>query len=47
MLDYWRSVGNSLNDFFYESFLDELPTRVATTCSNCAAPIDCGFSHVV
>ncbi len=47
MLDYWRSVGNSLNDFFYESFLDELPTRVARTCSNCAAPIDCGFSHVV
>ncbi|MDG9885141.1 xanthine dehydrogenase family protein molybdopterin-binding subunit [Pseudomonas sp. GD04058] len=24
MLGYWRSVGNSLNDFFYEAFLDEL-----------------------
>ncbi|OCX66990.1 isoquinoline 1-oxidoreductase [Thioclava sp. SK-1] len=24
MLAYWRSVGNSMNDFFYESFLDEL-----------------------
>ncbi|UYY78498.1 xanthine dehydrogenase family protein molybdopterin-binding subunit [Sphingomonas sp. R1] len=24
MLGYWRSVGNSMNDFFYESFLDEL-----------------------
>lgn len=24
MLAYWRSVGNSMNDFLYESFLDEL-----------------------
>lgn len=24
MLGYWRSVGNSMNDFFYEAFLDEL-----------------------
>ena len=24
MLAYWRSVGNSMNDFFYEGFLDEL-----------------------
>ena len=24
ILAYWRSVGNSMNDFFYESFLDEL-----------------------
>ena len=24
MIAYWRSVGNSMNDFFYESFLDEL-----------------------
>lgn len=24
MLGYWRSVGNSMNDFFYESFLDEV-----------------------
>jgi isoquinoline 1-oxidoreductase beta subunit len=23
-LAYWRSVGNSMNDFFYEAFLDEL-----------------------
>ncbi|MND36931.1 Isoquinoline 1-oxidoreductase subunit beta [compost metagenome] len=27
MLGYWRSVGNSLNDFFYESFLDELAAK--------------------
>lgn len=27
MLGYWRSVGNSLNDFFYESFLDELADK--------------------
>jgi isoquinoline 1-oxidoreductase beta subunit len=26
-LGYWRSVGNSLNDFFYESFLDELADK--------------------
>lgn len=26
MLAYWRSVGNSMNDFFYECFLDELAT---------------------
>lgn len=24
MVAYWRSVGHSMNDFFYESFLDEL-----------------------
>ncbi len=24
MLGYWRSVGNSMNDFFYECFLDEI-----------------------
>nr|WP_226898488.1 molybdopterin cofactor-binding domain-containing protein [Mangrovicoccus algicola] len=24
MLAYWRSVGNSMNDFFYECFLDEM-----------------------
>ncbi|MCI4588941.1 xanthine dehydrogenase family protein molybdopterin-binding subunit [Sphingobium sp. BYY-5] len=24
MLGYWRSVGNSMNDFFYECFLDEM-----------------------
>ncbi|MGR9270838.1 molybdopterin cofactor-binding domain-containing protein (plasmid) [Rhizobium leguminosarum] len=24
MLAYWRSVGNSMNDFFYEAFLDEM-----------------------
>ena len=24
ILGYWRSVGHSLNDFFYETFLDEL-----------------------
>ncbi|WP_232830529.1 molybdopterin cofactor-binding domain-containing protein [Oceanicella sp. SM1341] len=24
MLAYWRSVGNSMNDFFYETFLDEM-----------------------
>jgi len=24
MLAYWRSVGNSMNDFLYETFLDEL-----------------------
>lgn len=27
MQGYWRSVGNSLNDFFYESFLDELANK--------------------
>ncbi|ANJ56580.1 hypothetical protein PMA3_16075 [Pseudomonas silesiensis] len=27
MFGYWRSVGNSLNDFFYESFLDELADK--------------------
>jgi isoquinoline 1-oxidoreductase subunit beta len=27
MLGYWRSVGNSMNDFFYETFLDELAER--------------------
>lgn len=27
MLGYWRSVGNSLNDFFYESFLDEVADK--------------------
>jgi isoquinoline 1-oxidoreductase beta subunit len=24
---YWRSVGNSMNDFFYETFLDELAEK--------------------
>lgn len=24
---YWRSVGNSMNDFFYEAFLDELADK--------------------
>ncbi len=24
MLGYWRSVGNSINDFMYEAFLDEV-----------------------
>jgi isoquinoline 1-oxidoreductase beta subunit len=27
MLSYWRSVGNSMNDFFYECFLDELADK--------------------
>jgi isoquinoline 1-oxidoreductase beta subunit len=27
MLAYWRSVGNSMNDFIYESFLDELADK--------------------
>lgn len=27
ILGYWRSVGNSLNDFFYEAFLDELADK--------------------
>ncbi|MDE1157222.1 MAG: molybdopterin-dependent oxidoreductase [Neorhizobium sp.] len=27
MLAYWRSVGNSMNDFLYESFLDELADK--------------------
>jgi isoquinoline 1-oxidoreductase beta subunit len=26
-LGYWRSVGNSMNDFFYETFLDELADK--------------------
>jgi isoquinoline 1-oxidoreductase beta subunit len=26
-LAYWRSVGNSMNDFFYESFLDEIAAK--------------------
>lgn len=26
-LAYWRSVGNSMNDFFYECFLDELADK--------------------
>ena len=26
-LAYWRSVGNSMNDFFYETFLDELADK--------------------
>lgn len=26
-LGYWRSVGNSMNDFFYECFLDEIADR--------------------
>lgn len=27
MLGYWRSVGSSMNDFFYECFLDEMTDR--------------------
>ncbi|MFK0333551.1 molybdopterin cofactor-binding domain-containing protein [Rhizobium sp. NPDC090275] len=27
MLAYWRSVGNSMNDFLYETFLDELADK--------------------
>lgn len=27
MLGYWRSVGNSMNDFLYESFLDEIAAK--------------------
>lgn len=27
MLGYWRSVGHSMNDFMYESFLDELADK--------------------
>jgi isoquinoline 1-oxidoreductase beta subunit len=27
MLSYWRSVGNSMNDFLYETFLDELADK--------------------
>ncbi|RKF21299.1 xanthine dehydrogenase family protein molybdopterin-binding subunit [Altericroceibacterium spongiae] len=27
MLAYWRSVGNSMNDFFYETFLDEVADK--------------------
>ncbi|MFP3644031.1 molybdopterin cofactor-binding domain-containing protein [Paraburkholderia sp. SIMBA_054] len=27
MLGYWRSVGNSHNDFFYETFLDEMADK--------------------
>ncbi|OWT73545.1 MULTISPECIES: xanthine dehydrogenase family protein molybdopterin-binding subunit [unclassified Achromobacter] len=27
MLGYWRSVGNSMNDFFYEAFLDEVADK--------------------
>ncbi|WP_349606076.1 xanthine dehydrogenase family protein molybdopterin-binding subunit [Cupriavidus sp. DF5525] len=27
VLGYWRSVGNSMNDFFYEAFLDELADK--------------------
>lgn len=26
-LAYWRSVGNSMNDFFYETFLDEMAEK--------------------
>jgi isoquinoline 1-oxidoreductase beta subunit len=26
-LGYWRSVGNSMNDFFYEAFLDEVADK--------------------
>ena len=26
-LGYWRSVGNSMNDFLYESFLDEIADK--------------------
>lgn len=27
VVGYWRSVGNSMNDFFYETFLDELADK--------------------
>jgi len=27
MVGYWRSVGNSMNDFLYESFLDEIADK--------------------
>ncbi len=27
MLSYWRSVGHSMNDFFYETFLDEMADK--------------------
>lgn len=27
LIGYWRSVGNSMNDFFYEAFLDELADK--------------------
>lgn len=27
MLGYWRSVGHSMNDFFYETFLDEIAAK--------------------
>lgn len=27
MLSYWRSVGNSMNDFLYETFLDEMADK--------------------
>ena len=27
MLAYWRSVGHSMNDFFYETFLDEMADK--------------------
>ncbi len=27
LLGYWRSVGNSMNDFFYECFLDEMADK--------------------
>lgn len=27
VIGYWRSVGNSMNDFFYETFLDELADK--------------------
>ncbi|MDK4806888.1 MAG: xanthine dehydrogenase family protein molybdopterin-binding subunit [Novosphingobium aromaticivorans] len=27
VMGYWRSVGNSMNDFFYEGFLDELADK--------------------
>lgn len=30
MLAYWRSVGNSMNDFLYETFLDEIADNAKT-----------------
>jgi CO/xanthine dehydrogenase Mo-binding subunit len=37
-IGFWRSVGHSMNDFFYESFLDEMARPAARTRSSCAWP---------